>query len=88
MEVVDVNVIRVHALQAGIAALHDVFSAQTPVVGAVTHGIVDLSRQNPVVPMTADELSDDSLRLATTIAISRIYEVHAGLPGMGNDRSG
>jgi hypothetical protein len=89
VDLVEVDVVGLQALQAGRHRVHDVPAARAPVVGAGAHLAEHLGGDNHVLalrPQVLQRLPEQSLGLPERIDVGGVEEVHPGLEGAPDDR--
>ena len=83
VDLIEVEVVRPQALQAGVDTFHDVLATESARVGAGSHGIEDFRRDDVVIPLGVFRQPFPGYHFAFPgrICISRIEEIDAEIEG-------
>ena len=79
MEVVDVDVVDVHAAEAVFAGLNEVIARGAGVVGAVAHGEGGFARDEHAIAFTGDGFAKDFFGESAGVDVGGVEEIDAGV---------
>ncbi|MNO67303.1 hypothetical protein D3C76_581080 [compost metagenome] len=89
VQVVDVQVVHVHARQRGLQGIEDVLARQPAAVGqAIGRAEADLAGDDPVLAMARHCFTDDFFRAPGVVNVGGVDEVDALVPGLVDDAQG
>lgn len=88
VQVVHVDIVGAQAFQAAPHRAQDPAPTDAGIVGAGSEPVADLGGDDPAVPLARHQPTQHPLRLPLRVHVRRIEEVHAGIPGRGQDAAG
>jgi hypothetical protein len=85
MDVVNIDVVRLQALEAGFGRLHEMPAREAAVGYVGAGGLGDLGRQHPAIALRLDGGANHGFRSALGVDVGRVDEVDAAVGGVIDD---
>src|SRR5579871_1187615 len=86
VNLIEIDVIRIQAQQAGLGFLHDIQPRESDLIGTFAHAAVDFGRNHHILALRAERFAQHGFRFARRIDIGRVEEIDAGVDGVFHQR--